>query len=230
MPAFLRQRISLTAASDRYEPLRFSSAERYAVWTAHREKCWLFGGGVSLGEMLEGTPRLAQVVTDLGRPENFNVNSYENWAQAHFGCNGDKSDVVFEPSPLIQAWLQKAAARAEKARESEARFQDRPYDWQGDTSAFARGDLNESQKSALAQLLGGGPLFRGQATSSRITSIRHAGPALWTLELASALLLTRKFGASTFPAIMRSRWTSIAAFADMKRSRAKCAFGTSINT
>ncbi|MGJ0393160.1 MAG: HNH endonuclease [Methylocystis sp.] len=108
---------------------QFSAAERYAVWTAHREKCWLCDGAVvSLGEMevdhiipeaLAGTPQLAQIIADLGRPADFDLNSYENWMPAHPRCNLEKSDVVFEPTALIQARLQRAAERAEKARETE---------------------------------------------------------------------------------------------------------------
>lgn len=67
----------------------FAPAERYAVFTAHRERRWLCGTAVALGgmqvdhmipESLEVTSRLAQVVADLGRPVHFNVNSYANWA------------------------------------------------------------------------------------------------------------------------------------------------------
>jgi len=68
-------------------------------------------------ESLEGTAALTRVLHELGLPADFKINSYANWMPAHPNCNLIKSDVVFTPSPLIQAELQIAAQRAPKAQE-----------------------------------------------------------------------------------------------------------------
>lgn len=65
--------------------------------------------------LLNMPKRLQQVLESLGRPTDFNINSYENWLPACRSCNGKKLATVFEPSLLIQLTLQRAADRAEKA-------------------------------------------------------------------------------------------------------------------
>ena len=108
----------------------FSRAERYAVFTVHREACWLCGEPVGLGEMqvdhiiperLDGRPELEAVKRDLALSDAFQINSFENWKPAHARCNRDKSGHVFRPSPMIQRHLEQAAARADEA----ARLRDR---------------------------------------------------------------------------------------------------------
>lgn len=67
-------------------------------------------------ESLEGNPiRLAQVLRDLGRPDAFDIQSFANWLPACRGCNGRKLDTIFEPSPIVQLCLQRAAKHAAKA-------------------------------------------------------------------------------------------------------------------
>lgn len=104
----------------------FANAERYAVFTVHRERCWLCNGPLSLNEVevdhiiperVEGHPTLPEILRQLGRPADFQINSFENWMPAHGPCNRIKAGLVFEPSPMIQARLQFAAERAAKARE-----------------------------------------------------------------------------------------------------------------
>lgn len=58
--------------------------------------------------------KLAAALEALGRPQGFEVNSYANWLPACGPCNGAKNDLVFEPSPIIQVQLQRAAAKAEQ--------------------------------------------------------------------------------------------------------------------
>jgi hypothetical protein len=66
--------------------------------------------------LLDEPERLAKVLNDLGRPDTFNVNSFENWLPACGPCNNSKSSYPWDPSPLIQRRLQDAARRAPKAR------------------------------------------------------------------------------------------------------------------
>ena len=105
---------------------RFSAPERYAVFTAHRERCWLCNERVSLSdfqvdhiipESLGGKPELKAILVGYGVPETFNINSYENWAPAHPACNLKKTNLVLRPSPIIQAQVQLAERRAAKARD-----------------------------------------------------------------------------------------------------------------
>lgn len=105
---------------------RFSPAERYAVFTVHREVCWLCGEPVALGAMqvdhivpehLEGKPELDAAKEELGLPASFSINGFENWKPAHPRCNRDKGGHVFRPSPLIQKHLEHAAAKASEAVE-----------------------------------------------------------------------------------------------------------------
>lgn len=61
------------------------------------------------------TERLREVIESLGRPNDFDVNSYSNWLPACRPCNGKKLATVFDPSLLIQVALQRAAERASRA-------------------------------------------------------------------------------------------------------------------
>ena len=105
---------------------RFSNAERYAVFTAHAERCWICGEPVGLLDMevdhvvpeaLAGTPELADALELLGLPADFGLNQFGNWMPAHRQCNRFKSDTVLQPSPLIQMVLQKAIAKVARAEE-----------------------------------------------------------------------------------------------------------------
>lgn len=105
---------------------RFSPAERYAVFTVHREVCWLCGEPLALGAMevdhivpehLEGKPELDTIKEELGLPTSFCINSFENWKPAHARCNRDKGKHVFRLSPMIQLHLEQAAAKVSKAVE-----------------------------------------------------------------------------------------------------------------
>ncbi len=103
----------------------FSPSERFAVHVTHGEKCYMCSKPLDLQSMevdhvvpesLEGNPiRLAQVLRDLGRPDAFDIQSFANWLPACRGCNGRKLDTIFEPSPIVQLCLQRAAKHAAKA-------------------------------------------------------------------------------------------------------------------
>lgn len=108
---------------------RFSEAQRHAVYTVHGERCYLCGAILTMRmmevdhvipEFLRDAPeRLAEVKASLGRPADFSIDSYENWLPACRKCNGRKLAIVFEPSPIIQIELQRAAAKADRARKIE---------------------------------------------------------------------------------------------------------------
>lgn len=143
----------------------FSRAERYAVFTVHHERCWLCDLPVSLLEMEidhiipehleEDSKALAGVLHELGLPETFRLNSFENWMPAHRRCNEIKSGLVFRPSPLIQARLQIAIRRAERARTLAERYiRDGRIDRAISDILIAeeKGSLSTDHKKALSSL------------------------------------------------------------------------------
>lgn len=107
----------------------FTAAQRWAVWIVHGEKCYLDGHPIDLQSMqvdhiipeslAEEPERLAQVLHDFGLPPGFDLNSYENWMPACGTHNNQKRAKVFNPTPLIQMYLARAAEKAGKAREVE---------------------------------------------------------------------------------------------------------------
>lgn len=104
----------------------FTAAERYAVFTVHGEKCYLCHKPVNLRTMevdhvipeslMDDPARLAAVLAALGRPPDFELNSYGNWMPACRPCNNEKRDTIFEPSPIVQIALQRAADKAAQAQ------------------------------------------------------------------------------------------------------------------
>ncbi len=145
---------------------QFSQAERYAVFTVHRERCWLCDEPVSLSDMeidhiipdsLEGTRELDRIFEAFNLPEEFTLQSYENWLPAHRRCNRKKRALVFKPTPIIQAHLELAAKSAPKARELEERYgSDRRIDRavQELCVAYEKGDLNEKHWQKLIAIVG----------------------------------------------------------------------------
>jgi len=106
---------------------QFSDAERYAIYTAHREKCYMCTEPVDLYSMqvdhvipetlADNPEELAKTIQSLGLPENFDIQSFENWLPSCVRCNNRKRDRCFNPSPRIQLELQIAAEKAPHARE-----------------------------------------------------------------------------------------------------------------
>ncbi|MGO8748791.1 MAG: HNH endonuclease [Thermoguttaceae bacterium] len=123
----------------------FTPTERYAVFTVHGEKCYLCNKPVDLTTMevdhvipeslMDDPASLADVLVALGRPPNFDLNSYANWMPACRPCNIKKRDAVFEPSLIVQITLQRAADKAAQAR------------------AFAEHILNEKKLSSALNTL-----------------------------------------------------------------------------
>lgn len=107
----------------------FSHAERFAVYVTHDEKCYMCSRPLDLKTMevdhvipeslLDKPEELREVIESLGRSKSFDVNSYANWMPACRPCNGKKLATVFDPSPLIQLVLQRAAERTSIAEKLE---------------------------------------------------------------------------------------------------------------
>jgi hypothetical protein len=108
----------------------FSIHQRWAVFKAHGERCYLGLEPINLKSMqvdhivpeslLEDRFSLEGVLTSLGLPEDFDLNSYENWMPACGPCNNQKRARVFEPAPIITLQLAKARDAAAKCRALEA--------------------------------------------------------------------------------------------------------------
>jgi hypothetical protein len=68
-------------------------------------------------EHLLATPSLLDATkSELGLPDLFDLNSFENWLPACGPCNGKKAALQFRPSLLAQVELQHLAEKANKAR------------------------------------------------------------------------------------------------------------------
>jgi len=106
---------------------KFTPFERYGVFTAHGEKCWMCGKMLDLASMevdhvipeslLERPEELARVLHAFGLPPDFDLQSYQNWLPSCRRCNGKKLAEVFEATPLIQGELKKAREKAPRAKE-----------------------------------------------------------------------------------------------------------------
>jgi len=105
---------------------KFSPAERAAIYSIHGEKCYLCGTPINLKTMevdhilpesLIGKPEGMQAALNaFSLTTDFDINSFDNWLPACRPCNGTKKDLVFEATPIIQAQLQRAIAKAPTAK------------------------------------------------------------------------------------------------------------------
>jgi hypothetical protein len=105
---------------------KFSPAERAAIYSTHREKCYLCNEPLNLKtmevdhvipEFLINKPKeLQTTLTAFGLSLNFDLNSFANWLPACRPCNRKKSDLIFEATPIIQVYLQQAIAKAANAQ------------------------------------------------------------------------------------------------------------------
>ncbi len=106
---------------------KFSPAERAAIYSTHGEKCYLCGAPINLKTMevdhvlpeslLEKPGELQAALYAFGLPTSFEINAYENWLPACKPCNGSKKELVFEATPIIQVYLQRARAKAPTAKQ-----------------------------------------------------------------------------------------------------------------
>ena len=100
LPIPIRPRDHNSALNFPMDKRRFTPFERLAVFVTHDEKCYLCNRPLDLltmevdhviPESLQDNPkRLVEVVRLLGRPGDFDVNSYANWLPACRSCNGRK--------------------------------------------------------------------------------------------------------------------------------------------
>lgn len=105
---------------------KFSPAERTAIYSTHGEKCYLCSMPLNLKTMevdhvipeslLKKPTELQAALNAFGLPSDFDLNSFANWLPACSPCNGTKSDLVFEPTPIVQVYLQYAIAKAAEAQ------------------------------------------------------------------------------------------------------------------
>lgn len=105
---------------------KFTNAERYAVFETHGARCYICTKPVAYADfqvdhvipesLADDHARLKKVLDDLGRPADFEINSFENWLPACGPCNKRKLDTVWQPSGLVQLHLQSAAAKATTAQ------------------------------------------------------------------------------------------------------------------
>lgn len=73
-------------------------------------------------EQLLGDPkRLKKVLERFGLLNDFDLNSYENWLPSCGPCNQSKGTKLFDPEPIIQLVLKRAADKAGTARKLEAK-------------------------------------------------------------------------------------------------------------
>jgi len=96
---------------------------------AHKSTCFYCNKLIESLELLEidhiipehlEQVKLDEVLARLGKPD-FEVNSYFNWVPAHRGCNGGKSDWVFEEGTL-RFYLELARKKEPAVRQEEERF------------------------------------------------------------------------------------------------------------
>jgi hypothetical protein len=122
-------RATIVVGVNRLSRYQFTDAERYAVYTVHGERCYLCTKPLDMASMeidhvipeaLIGSPQLPKILSSLGRPEDFKINGFENWLPSCRRCNGEKTKIVFEPSPIIQIRLQKLAEKREEAEAAAA--------------------------------------------------------------------------------------------------------------
>lgn len=109
---------------------RFKPRERWAVFTMHGGKCWQCSRPIDLKSMQVdhiipenhglSPEKYSAVLADFLLPATFNLNSYENWLPACGPCNSSKGAMIFDASPMIQKFLQKAREKASQARALEA--------------------------------------------------------------------------------------------------------------
>lgn len=145
---------------------RFKPSERYAVFTVQGEVCYLCREPIDMAtfqvdhvipEHLSGDPEQLDAITNsYGLPDNFDLNSFENWMPACQKCNNRKRAAAFEALPIIAVELQKCAEKADQAREIEAEVRTTRQIARAVTiieTATQQGDLDEVVLDRLKPLL-----------------------------------------------------------------------------
>jgi 5-methylcytosine-specific restriction endonuclease McrA len=105
---------------------KFSAAQRFAVYTVHGGTCYLNKEPLYLTTMridhvlprsLKGDPeRLSMVLKEYGLPDDFKLDSFENWLPTCDPCNSLKYKDPFRLTPIIQRHIDRARAKAGEAK------------------------------------------------------------------------------------------------------------------
>lgn len=145
----------------------FKSAEKYAIWTAHGEKCWVCRKPLPFLELqidhvvpaaLKAEPEaLAALIKALGLPVGFHIESYENYRPACSGCNRTKSDLPYD-APIVGIEILQRLDRSEKARRlAEKVVNDRTIEKSIAliSTALERDGLDPKHLVALREMVGG---------------------------------------------------------------------------
>lgn len=111
---------------------KFSEAERQAIFNVHGPRCYINNELLTMKtveidhivpESLEDDPEeFRKVLKQLGLPDDFKVNAFENWMPACRACNGKKLAMPWQPSLLVQLVLQRAREKAESVRRNANRL------------------------------------------------------------------------------------------------------------
>ena len=109
---------------------KFKPSERYAVFTAHGETCYLCRQPIDMAtfqvdhiipERLASQPEaFVQARDSYGLPASFDLNTFENWMPACAACNNRKRGTLFKALPIFAIELRKASEKSSRAREIES--------------------------------------------------------------------------------------------------------------
>jgi len=97
--------------------------ERLGVFEVWKRRCAWCGERVMFQNCqkehlipLSAADKIAERKKLFGLPEDFKIESFENWVPACSGCNLKKHTLVVDPSPLVAVIFTKARKLAPKAR------------------------------------------------------------------------------------------------------------------
>ena len=104
----------------------FTVPERYGIWLAHKQSCWICRTPVSYidmqvehiipADLKNRQDELHALIEHLGLPSDFQIESYENWRPSHHNCNRDKADIPFD-APFIAVEIAKGRKASAEAKQ-----------------------------------------------------------------------------------------------------------------
>jgi hypothetical protein len=105
--------------------------QRLALYHAHNERCVYCREPILFSEMsvdhilpqtlLKDLPRRERVLADYGLPDDFDIESYNNWLPCHQGDNRQKGDTIFPKANCI-FFIGLASDKAETAKKIEGEW------------------------------------------------------------------------------------------------------------